>query len=398
MALLTMNYFTIAIATVIAQLGLVASTPWAGNTGQCVVEPQPGYHFTALQICTTGITKYTTDDSYNIWTGGDRGKTYSMNGSLYLAFLTAGSDPTFAVPQPWDSGFWINTMQYGVHPLSPGNRPAQFYPPLPGSDTNTPTPFDINTCTQYACQDDQPCAFWGNAGSPWVPFDDANSEGAFTWWNDTYHNNYGPGSGYTVLDYVSQEQTLNERGTANTRFDCKRATQPPCTDVAGIVVNYLYDCVATSPTTLPAPGGKQYNSGLNNYGWGDDCGHNNNGAIGILLEAVKLYYKESDIRALTTQPIYCNDYNNSPDICVFYRGVATGNGSTTYNLLNQMHSFLVGDSCGSIGVEYPEYNVEAYGFLTVGQMGQDCISPTNITVTKDGVTGTAYACKGFPYS
>ncbi|KAF6239305.1 hypothetical protein HO173_002567 [Letharia columbiana] len=185
--------------------------------------------------------------------------TYYMNGSLYSAFLTAGSDPTVAVPQPWDSGFWINTMQYGVY-LSPGNQPDQFYPPT--------FDFDINTCTQYACQDDQPCAFWGNAGSPWVPFDSSNSPGAFTWWNDTHQNNYGPGSGYTLLDYLSQEQTLNERGTTNTWFDCKRATQPPCTHVAGIVVNYLYDCVATAPTTLPAPGGNEYNSGLNNHPWG----------------------------------------------------------------------------------------------------------------------------------
>lgn len=388
-----MNYFTIATATVIAQLGLVASSPWApyppGNTGQCVVEPQPGYHFTALQICTTGTTKYTTDSNYNYFDGGDSGTTYYMNGSLYSAFLTAGSDPTVAVPQPWDSGFWINTMQYGVYPLSPGNQPDQFYPPT--------FDFDINTCTQYACQDDQPCAFWGNAGSPWVPFDSSNSPGAFTWWNDTHQNNYGPGSGYTLLDYLSQEQTLNERGTTNTWFDCKRATQPPCTHVAGIVVNYLYDCVATAPTTLPAPGGNEYNSGLNNHRWGNDCGPNNNGAIGILLEAVKLYYKDSDIRALTTQPIYCND-NGGPDICVFYRGVATGNGSTTYDLLNKMHSVLGGNSCGSIGVEYPAYNVEAYGFLTVGQKGQDCNSPTKFAINSDNVKGTAWACQGFPSS
>ena len=159
--------------------------------------------------------------------------------------------------------------------------------------------------------------FWGNTGSPWVPFDNSNTGGAFSWWDDTRQENYGPGNGYLLLDYMSEQQTLNERDTANTWFDCKRAVQPPCTDVAGIVVNYLYDCVATNAATRPAPGGKQYNSGLNNHGWGDDCGSNNNGAIGILLEAVKLYYMDSDIRALTTQPIYCNDYGNQPDICVF---------------------------------------------------------------------------------
>ena len=198
---------------------------------------------------------------------------------------------------------------------------------------------------------------------------------------------------------MSQEQTLNERGTANTWFDCKRATQPPCTDVAGIVVNYLYDCVPRFPTTLPAPGGKQYNSGLNNHRWGDDCGPNNDGAINILLEAVKQYYNGSDTRALTAQPIYCNDYYGSPDICVFYRGVATGNGTTTCNLLNQMHIAYGGESCGSIGVEYPTYNVEAYGFLTVGQMGQDCSPHTNITVAIPGQSNvTAYACNGFPDS
>ncbi|KAF6224435.1 hypothetical protein HO133_011012 [Letharia lupina] len=336
MAPLTMNYFTIAI---IAQLGLVASYTnlWApsplGNTGQCVVEPQPGYHFTALQICTTGITNYTTQVHDHIFQGGDPGDTFYMNGSLYSAFLTAGSDPAFAVPQPWDYGFWINTMQYGVYPgvqlESEGASPSQFYPGPPlGSDSNTPTPFDINTCTQ----------FWGNTGSPWVPFDATTEDqsAAFTWWNDTYQNNYGPGNGYLVLDYVSQEQTLNERNTANKWFDCKRATQPPCTDIAG-VVNYLYDCVAKSPTKLPAPGGKQYNSGLNNHRWGDHCGSMNDGAINILLEVVKLYYNGSDKRALTTQPIYCTD-DGGPYICVFYRGVATGNGSTTYDLLNQLNA------------------------------------------------------------
>ena len=202
---------------------------------------------------------------------------------------------------------------------------------------------------------------------------------------------------------MSDENTLNERDTANTWFNCKRATQPPCKDIPGIVVNYLYDCVAKSPATLPSPGGKQYNSGLNNHRWGDDCGSNNNGAIGILLEAVKLYYVNSDIRALTTQPIYCNNgYGNSPDICVFYRGVATGNGTRTYELLNKLHDVLDGDSCGSIGVEYidakqPAYNVEAYGFLTVGQKGQDCNSPTKFDINSDGVKGSAWACEGFPH-
>ena len=73
-----------------------------------------------------------------------------MDGSLYSAFLTAGSDPTAGVSQPWDDGFWINTMQYAVYnSFDPSKQPTQFYPL---------TDFDLNKCTQYACQDGQPCA------------------------------------------------------------------------------------------------------------------------------------------------------------------------------------------------------------------------------------------------
>ena len=48
-----MTYYSIATAIIIAQLGLGVSSSspswspyWPGNTGQCVVDPQPGYNFT----------------------------------------------------------------------------------------------------------------------------------------------------------------------------------------------------------------------------------------------------------------------------------------------------------------------------------------------------------------
>ena len=54
MAQFTMSSYGVATATVIAQLGLIVSSSWAphwpGNTGQCVVDPQPGYTFTVSNV------------------------------------------------------------------------------------------------------------------------------------------------------------------------------------------------------------------------------------------------------------------------------------------------------------------------------------------------------------
>lgn len=245
---------------------------------------------------------------------------------------------------------------------------------------------------------------WGNGGSPWEGWDNSESP-TWPWWNETTPSSrqetYG---GYQLLDFVGQDPpVLNLRDTGNSWFSCTRATRAPCTDVAGIVVNYLYDCKPGWSPKVPevVPGGSRYNGGLNNGGYGDDCGStDDNGAIGILAEAVKEKYINSDITALTGQPIYCND-NNGPDICAFYRGIATGNGSLTASLLSDMHGVLGSNRCGSIPVWYPGKNNEAYGFLTVGQIGseQDCYPATRFTLNDPTgkIKGTAWACNGFPY-
>lgn len=246
---------------------------------------------------------------------------------------------------------------------------------------------------------------WGNAGSPWEVYDDPNTDGAFTWWNDTRQETYGPGNGYLLLDYMNTDPpVLNLRDTGTTWFNCARATRAPCTDIDGAVVTYLYDCkpdwVPGAPEHIPAPVGKSYNGnsyngGINNRGDVQCTYGGNEGAIGTLTQAVNERLDDSTL-ALTGQPMYCNfddqSEGGSGNICIYYQGTATGNGALTKSLMNQLNEKYKGDVCGNIPVEYPVQDWLAFGYLTVSGNAPNCEPCTPLNIAGS----TACACPGFP--
>lgn len=235
-------------------------------------------------------------------------------------------------------------------------------------------------------------------------FDNENTAGAFTWWNGTRQETYGPGKGYILLDYMNTNPPVfNERDTGNTWYICTQATREPCTDVAGVIVNYLYDCKPNfghgGTKLIPPP----YNSGgINNKG-DFACGaEGNDHAIRILQAAVQEKFADSDITALSGQPMYCNwDANgDNSNVCVYYQGTATGNGTLTDYLMTQMNNAYDSDTCGNIPVDYPEVDWLAFNYLTVSSNTPPCEPCTSFDVT-DVVTGkvistTTCACPGFP--